>query len=160
MIIVSTHILALCVMDSLKITLLTLIFICPKPSYKVESIFPFFRCNITTNFRIVKIYNGFTVNVTWIIGYWRFSGILCFQYNASILGSFYCLLSKPQPNLNWPDFDETLQVGSWEHLEQIPTFRVTFVHATFVHATFVLVTYVHIRNISAVTDPILMKLYR
>ena len=21
----------------------------------------------------------------------------------------------------WPDFDETLQVGSWEHLEQIPT---------------------------------------
>ena len=54
-----------------------------------------------------------------------------------------------------PDFDETLKVGSCEHLEQIPTVRVTFVHATFV-----LVTYVHIRNISAVTDPILMKLYR
>ena len=30
---------------------------------------------------------------------------------------------------------------------------------TFVHATFVLATFVHIRNISAVTDPILMKLY-
>ena len=41
-------------------------------------------------------------------------------------------------------------VGSYEHLEQIPTVWVTFVHATFVH----------IRNISAVTDPILMKLYR
>ena len=40
-----------------------------------------------------------------------------------------------------------------EHLEQIPTVRVTFVHATFV-----LATYVHIRNISAVTDMILMKL--
>ena len=53
----------------------------------------------------------------------------------------------------WPDFDETLKVGSCEHLEQIPTVRVTFVHATFVLATFV-----HIRNISAVTDPILMKL--
>ena len=54
-----------------------------------------------------------------------------------------------------PDFYETLKVGSCEHLEQIPTVRVTFVHATFV-----LATYVHIRNISAVTDPILMKLYR
>ena len=41
----------------------------------------------------------------------------------------------------------------WDHLEHIPTVTVTFVHATFV-----LVTYVHIRNISAVTDPILMKL--
>ena len=53
----------------------------------------------------------------------------------------------------WPDFDETLKVGSCEHLEQIPTVRVTFVHARFV-----LVTFVHIKNISAVTDPILMKL--
>ena len=50
----------------------------------------------------------------------------------------------------WPDSDETIKVGSRENLEQIPTVRVTFVHATFVH----------IRNISAVTDPILMKLYR
>ena len=57
---------------------------------------------------------------------------------------------------NWPDFDKTLKIGSWEHLlEQIPTVMVTFVQATFV-----LVTFVHIRNISAVTDPILMKLYR
>jgi len=48
-----------------------------------------------------------------------------------------------------------LKVGSCEHLEHIPTVRVTFVHVTFVLATFV-----HIRNISAVTDPILMKLYR
>ena len=49
----------------------------------------------------------------------------------------------------WPDFDETLNVGSCEHLEHIPTVSVTFV----------LVTFVHIRNISAVNDPILMKLY-
>ena len=42
------------------------------------------------------------------------------------------------------DFDETL--GSWEHLKQIPTVRVTFFQATFV-----LVTFVHFRNISAVT---------
>ena len=53
----------------------------------------------------------------------------------------------------WPDFDETLQVGSWEHLEQIPTGTVIFVQATFAQATFI-----HIKNISAVTDPILMKL--
>ena len=90
------------------------------------------------------------------------------------------ILSKPQPNLNTmvgfymkmtlqppptqtqsqqyfscyrPNFNETLKVGSWEHLEQTPTVTVTFVQATFVLATFV-----HIRNISTVTDPILMKL--
>ena len=28
--------------------------------------------------------------------------------------------------------DDTLKVGSWEHLEQIPTVRVTFVQATVV----------------------------
>ena len=43
---------------------------------------------------------------------------------------------------NWPDFEETLKGGSWEHLEQIPTVTVTFVL---------------IRNISAVYDPILTK---
>ena len=51
-------------------------------------------------------------------------------------------------SFNWPDFDETLKIASWEHLEQIPTVMVTFVQATFVY----------IRNISALTDPILMKL--
>ena len=30
----------------------------------------------------------------------------------------------------WPDFDETLNVGSWEHLEQIPTVTGRFVQAT------------------------------
>ena len=53
----------------------------------------------------------------------------------------------------WPGFDETLKVASWELLEQIPTSKLTFVQAIFVLATFV-----HIRNISAVTDPILTKL--
>ena len=33
-------------------------------------------------------------------------------------------------------------------------------HCEFIQETFVLATFVHIRNISAVTDPILMKLYR
>ena len=56
-------------------------------------------------------------------------------------------------NCYWPDFDETLKVGSREHLEQIPT-----VTGTFVQVTFVQVTFIHIKNISAVTDPILMKL--
>ena len=55
----------------------------------------------------------------------------------------------------WPDFDETLQVGSWEHLEQILTVTVTFVQATFV-----LLTFEHIRNISAVIDTIWTKLER
>ena len=52
-----------------------------------------------------------------------------------------------------PNFDETLKIGSWEYLEQIPTVMVTFVQATFV-----LVTFVHIRNISAVSDTIWTKL--
>ena len=38
-----------------------------------------------------------------------------------------------------------LKIGSWEHLEQIPT---------------VMMTFVHIRNISALTDSILLKLQR
>ena len=50
----------------------------------------------------------------------------------------------------WPDFDETLIVGSWKHLEKFPTVTVTLVKASYV-----LTTFVHIRNISA-----LIKLYR
>ena len=45
----------------------------------------------------------------------------------------------------WPDFDQTLKVGSLDYLEQISTIAVTFVQVTFVH----------IMNISAATDPIL-----
>ena len=52
-----------------------------------------------------------------------------------------------------PSFDKILKVGSWEHLKQIPTIMVTFVQATFVLATFI-----HVRNISAVSAPILTKL--
>ena len=37
---------------------------------------------------------------------------------------------------------------------------MTFVQAIFVQATFVLGKFVNIRSISAITDPILMKLYR
>ena len=55
----------------------------------------------------------------------------------------------------WPDFDQTLNLSSWDYLELISTVAVTFVQATFVLATFV-----HIRNISAVTDPILIKFWR
>ena len=44
------------------------------------------------------------------------------------------------------NFDQTLKLGSWKHLEKI---------SKFVHVTFVLVTYVQITNISAVTDLLL-----
>ena len=54
---------------------------------------------------------------------------------------------------NWPNFDETLKIGSWEHLEQIPTVVVTLVLAKFAQAIVV-----HIRNILAVADLILTKL--
>ena len=43
----------------------------------------------------------------------------------------------------WPDLDQTLNKGSWEHIQQITT-----VTTTFVQATFVLGTFVHISNIS------------
>ena len=52
----------------------------------------------------------------------------------------------------WPDLDQTLNKGSWEHIQQITT-----VTTTFVQATFVLGTFVHISNISAVTGPIWIK---
>ena len=39
-------------------------------------------------------------------------------------------------NCDCPDFDETLKVGFWEHIEQIPNVMVTFVQATFVLLTF------------------------
>ena len=45
----------------------------------------------------------------------------------------------PTKNLSCygPDFDETLKVASWGHLEQILTVNVTFVQATFAQVTFV-----------------------
>ena len=60
--------------------------------------------------------------------------------------NIYC----QNPNLT---STQTLKVGSLEHLEQIPTVMVTFVQAIFVLATFI-----HTRNISALSDPILIKL--
>ena len=52
----------------------------------------------------------------------------------------------------WPDLDETLNIGSWKHIQQITT-----VTTTFVQATFVLGTFVHISNISAFTDQVMTK---
>ena len=51
----------------------------------------------------------------------------------------------------WLDFDQTLNVGSWDNLYQIPTVMGT----TFVQGTCILATIVHISNISAVTELIL-----
>ena len=48
----------------------------------------------------------------------------------------------------WPNLDQSLKVGTWEHLEQISAVTGTFVQATFLH----------ISNISALNDPILTKL--
>ena len=60
---------------------------------------------------------------------------------------------QPYLSCYWLDFDQILNVGSWDLYEQILTITMTSVQAIFVLATFV-----HIRNISAVTDPILTKL--
>ena len=43
----------------------------------------------------------------------------------------------------WPDLDQILNKGSWEHIQQITT-----VTTTFVQATFVLGIFVHISNIN------------
>ena len=60
----------------------------------------------------------------------------------------FCQNSNPTSTIVRCDMKMTLHT-----LPQIPNVMVTFVRATFV-----LVTFVHIRNISTVTDPILMKL--
>ena len=52
----------------------------------------------------------------------------------------------------WPDFEQTSNVGSWEHLKQISNVTMTFVQVTYVLATFA-----HISNISA--NPILTKFF-
>ena len=57
------------------------------------------------------------------------------------------------PTCYWLNFDQTLEIVSWDHLWQKPTVTVMFVQAKFV-----LVTFVHIKNISGVTNPILTKL--
>ena len=59
---------------------------------------------------------------------------------------------SPYLSCYWPDFDQTSKKSSWNPLSQMQTITVAFAMATFVLATFV-----HIRNISAVTDPILTK---
>ena len=53
----------------------------------------------------------------------------------------------------WPDLDQTLNNGSWKHIQQITTVTTTFVQATFVVGTFV-----HISNYSADTGRIWNKL--
>ena len=59
----------------------------------------------------------------------------------------------------WPDFDQTLIVGTWEPLEQIPTVTVTFVHATFVLATYVLATIFINANIFSDTNSFLKEIW-
>ena len=87
-----------------------------------------------------------------------FTHCLCHNRNHNIIFKSKGLAEKIYPKFlpNQKNFVKTpTQVASWEHLEHIPTIKLTFVQSTFVLATFV-----HIRNISAVTDQILIKLYR
>ena len=87
------------------------------------------------------------------------------QFNLSWVGPENCFANPTHPpphppqklniSCELPKFDHTLKVASWEHLEQIPTIQKAFVKPTFALKTFV---HIRIRNVSAVTDPILMKL--
>ena len=58
----------------------------------------------------------------------------------------------PAGSINIHFIGQNSKVASREHIEQIPSTKLTIVQETFV-----MVTFVHMRNISAVTDPILMK---
>ena len=62
------------------------------------------------------------------------------MHNFSYLGT----LRQQYLSCYLPNFDQTSNVGSLEHLEQNPTATVTFLKATFVH----------IGNISAATESI------
>ena len=75
------------------------------------------------------------------------SFVACFLWCPKFLGPAWLKGGHPHCHT------QKTTVGCWKHLEEIPTVMLTFVQETFVLATFV-----HIRNISALTDPILMKL--
>ena len=51
-----------------------------------------------------------------------------------------------------PNFDETLKVPFWEHLEQIPTIKLTFVQATFVPTTFIQNKYLNLKGLILALD--------
>ena len=67
------------------------------------------------------------------------------MHNFSYLGT----LRQQYLSCYLPNFDQTSNVGSLEHLEQNPTATVTFLKATFFLAILV-----HIGNISAATESI------
>ena len=48
----------------------------------------------------------------------------------------------------WPDFDQTLNKGSWEHKQQITTVTTTFVQATFILGTFVQISNISISKLT------------
>ena len=68
---------------------------------------------------------------------------MTFAQATIVLATFVHCPYQEYLSCYWPDFDQTLKEGSWDHLRQIPTVKVTFVQATYVMATFV-----HTSNIS------------
>ena len=48
----------------------------------------------------------------------------------------------------WPNLDQTLNKGSWEHKQQITTVTTTFVQATFVLGTFVQISNISISKLN------------
>ena len=74
--------------------------------------------------------------VLWVLSRGRYQ-VECFWYDVIII--IVKTQCKQYLTLFW------WNIGSWEHLEQMPTIMMTLVQATFV-----LVTFVHIKNISAI----------
>ena len=88
--------------------------------------------------------NPFSVTETFV-------GLLC-NVNSELLSVLVTFVNIT--NISAVTVDQTLNKGSWEHIQQI-----IIVTTTFVQATFVLGTFVHISNISAVNGQILKKLF-
>ena len=61
-----------------------------------------------------------------------------FLFSLSLSWTHHHPTPPPPPQIflssYWHDFDQTLKVSFWEHLEQIPAVMVTFVQPTFLHS--------------------------
>ena len=54
----------------------------------------------------------------------------------------------------WPDLDQTLNKGSWEHILQITTVTMTFVQVTFVHISNISISKLNTFDFSLVSSQI------
>ena len=96
-------------------------------------------CKIILYFRKVRFWPNFKCRFQGPL--WTYSNCHIDICPGNICSCNICPYNKLL-SCYWPNLDQTLKVGSWDHLKQILTIKVTFFRSTFALATFV-----NIRNI-------------